>query len=104
MERMCRWFLDRQSLLEQYGDTLFWAAYSAWRACRGHGVPVERLRLLVCMLEEVASRRPPGLERSQFVRAVRAVGFKRAEGIVSLWKGRGERHQYRPAWLPAATT
>jgi glycosyltransferase involved in cell wall biosynthesis len=103
MERMCRAFFDHPALLKQYGDTLFWSAYSALRACRGWGVGWDRLRLLACMIEEVALRRPPGLDPSRFAGAVRAVGLRRAESIVSLWKGQGERHAYRPSWLPPAT-
>jgi len=99
MERMCRAFLDREDLLQPYGDTLFWSSWASLRACRSFDVPWHRLRLLSNMLEEVVRRRPAGLERSHFARAVRWLGVHRAESIRGLWNGYGSAPSYRPAWL-----
>jgi len=99
MERMCRAFLDRPDLLQAHGERLFWAACAALRACRAHAVPWDRLRLLGHMIEEVAHRRPPGLQGSMFARAVRLVGVRRAMSATALLNGPDAAPVYRPAWM-----
>jgi glycosyltransferase involved in cell wall biosynthesis len=98
MERMCRAFLDRNDLLQAYGDTLFWSAWTALRACRAFEVPWDRLQSLGHMLEEIARRGPAGLERSTFARAVRWLGVRRAETLRGLWNRNGAAPSYRPLW------
>jgi hypothetical protein len=102
MERMCRAFLDRDDLLNAYGDRLFWAAWSSLHACRGFGIPWPRLRLLSNVLEEVVRRRPASLGRSSFARAVRWVGVRPAETIRGLWNVDSGPPSYRPTWWPEA--
>ena len=98
MERMCRAFLDRDELLQAYGDRLFWSAWAALRACRAFRVPWHRLRLLSGMLEEVVRRKPAGLEGSSLARAVFWLGVRRAETIHGLWNGHGDAPSYSPPW------
>ena len=97
MERMCRAFLDRDDLLQRYGDTLFWSSWSSLRACRSFDVPWSRLRLLGNMLEEIARRGPASLERSTLARAVRWLGIRRAEAIHALWNGKAAAPSYLPS-------
>jgi len=99
MERMCRALLERPDLLQAHGDRLFWAACAALRACRAHGVPWDRLRLLGHMIEEVAHRSPPGLQRSTFARAVRWVGLRHAETVSVIVNGPATAPTYRPVWM-----
>jgi glycosyltransferase involved in cell wall biosynthesis len=99
MERMCRAFLDRDDLLQQYGDTLFWSSWASLRACRSFDIPWHRLRLLGNLLEEIARRAPAGLERSTFARAARWLGVRRAETLHRLWNGKGDA----PSYLPSQT-
>jgi glycosyltransferase involved in cell wall biosynthesis len=99
MERMCRAFLDRDDLLDAHGDVLFWSACSALHACRAFGVRWSRLRLLGCMIEEIARRRPRGLQHSKYARVVAAVGLRVAETLSAGRDGRRDQPHYRP---PAA--
>jgi hypothetical protein len=98
MERMCRAFLERTDLLDAHGNTLFWSALSALRACRAFDVPWRRLSLLSHMITEVAWRQPPGLRRSRFATMVRRMGTQRAEVLSRLWTRSSQPPVYRTQW------
>jgi glycosyltransferase involved in cell wall biosynthesis len=99
MERMCRAIIERHDLLSAYGGTLFWAACAALRACLAFGVSWDRLYFLSTMLDEIARRRPAGLDNSSFARAVRLLGFRRAQTLERLWSRRVDAPSYRASWL-----
>jgi glycosyltransferase involved in cell wall biosynthesis len=102
MERMCREFLDRGDLLAEHGETLFWAAMSAVRASRSHGVAWERLELLTNVIEALVRRHPAALARSRSARMVRRAGVRRAETLRVLFTGKDQAPSYRAPWLTDA--
>jgi hypothetical protein len=104
MERMSRALLEREDILSAHGDTLFWAAYAALRACRAFDVSWDRLIFLCTMLETIARRRPAGLERSSFARVVRLLGFRSAELMQRLSNRRVAAPSYRAPWLTPRTS
>jgi glycosyltransferase involved in cell wall biosynthesis len=102
MERMCRALLDREDLLQPHGEQLFWACCAAMRACRAFGVPWNRLSFLNFMIEQVAARRPAGMDQSKYALLVRKLGVRRAEETFGLFNPKAEAPMYRPAWRQPA--
>ncbi len=85
MERMCRAFLDRDEMLQEHGDTLFWSALTAYHRARVAGAGRSRLASLAEALEEAAKKGPETVTGSRFARLIGLVGLHKAEWLRSLF-------------------
>jgi GT2 family glycosyltransferase len=85
MDRMCREFLQRPEMLREFGETLFWSAWTALHRCRRLGRSWNDLHDLAQSLQELASRGPRPVTRTMFARAIRWLGIKRAESLRTMY-------------------
>jgi hypothetical protein len=74
MERMAGAFLENPSLVERYGEPLFWNCWTAVTRASTHGVPWGELNGLATRLQQILRRRPATLSGSWTARAMSVVG------------------------------
>lgn len=85
MEELCRGMLANPELLQQYGETLFWSAWTALHRARTRRVSWRELHDLGALLEEVARRGPDAVQQTHFARMMRVLGARYAEILRNLY-------------------
>src|SRR5262249_53403007 len=70
MERMTDAFLERPTLLAQYGDVVFWSAWTALKRAKEAKVPWQELSALQRGLQRLASRGPASMKHSSTALAI----------------------------------
>ena len=84
MEVLCPGVLAREDYLQNYGEFLFWCAWTALHRARQQGVSWRELGWLANYLRELARRGPASLRRSHFARLVGLIGVRCAEALRNL--------------------
>jgi hypothetical protein len=83
MTRMTAALRQHPNLLEQHGEQLFWASWTALRRAQTHGVPWDDLRALAANIRLIASAGPAALRRTTTARLVRTIGARGALMVTS---------------------
>jgi hypothetical protein len=84
MEDLCPGILERDDYLQNYGEVLFWCAWTALHRARQQGLTWQELGRLAGYLREIAQRGPATLHRSHFARIMGLTGVRCAEALRNL--------------------
>jgi len=72
---------ERPDLLTAHGEMLFWSGWTAFERARKARIPVAEMTPLAAALERMIASGPRTLNRSVFAKAVRLLGFPKANRL-----------------------